>query len=51
MFRTLGAAINFAEAYGLDYRIIRRKPFFTRHPRSPQQNSRKGRALGPSVNG
>lgn len=50
MFRTLGAAINnFAEAYGLDYRVVRRKPFFVRHPGS-RQGSRKGRALGSAVN-
>lgn len=35
LFMSLGAAVGFAEAHGLDYRIIRPMPFFVGNRRRP----------------
>lgn len=44
-FRTLAAAIRFADRYGLDYRIVRRRPFLITNARRRlgQLNLRSGR--------
>ena len=44
-FRTLAAAIRFADMYGLDYRVVRRSPFLITNARRRlgQLNLRSGR--------